>query len=457
MRSSLLLPLLASTVISLTAAAAKPRLTAEVLSQVPQKYDIQSKKYRYAKEELEELVGNCGPGVVAGATSRTGSASTNRCSFQVKLDDLFFRAPEEKTGFLPDPDWAFGDGVTFVEPKVGELPDSFDLRDLMKGGQPELKKQNCGDCWAWATHHGLELARAVHDSVAVDHSVQSVLSCSGEGSCRGGYMSAVDFLRHGLPHEVDFPYAGRDTKCKYSSSDMAAGWDAKTIGTPYVGNSLTHSRANHLATGIFREGNKVQQMMAAIYQWKSPLVVTVAAYSMSGSGIYDSCSAINSDGNHMVVITGWDTVDGKRIAHVWNSWGKSHGNNGVSRIQWECGEGRLNRGLGQLAKIVQYRPACTPPDANQDYLHEIMQGQSVAIGTAQAPGATCSWLPTQGLSDPNSCVTSASPQLSTEYHLSVQNPCGTSSSMTLVYVWGVNRNAKVEKVRTVFGDAVYKF
>lgn len=455
MRPSILIPVLGSIVLNVAAVAAKPKLTAEILSRVPEKYNINSKKYRAQKEELEDLIESCGEGVVEGAVSRTGEALANRCSFHVKLDDLFFRPMANKTGLLPDTEWAYQDGVTFFEPTVADVPDSFDLRDLMTNGQPELRTQKCGDCWAWATHHGLELARAVHDQKAVDHSIQTVLSCSKAGSCNGGYMSAVDFLKNGLPYEADFPYAAGDKACKYSSADISKGWDAKTTGTPNVGNSLAHSRGRHLADENYREGSRVQQMMAAMYQWKSPLVVTVSAYSISGAGIYNSCSAINSGGNHMVTIIGWETVDGKRIAKVWNSWGHSHGEKGVSKIQWECGDNKLNRGLGYSAKIVQYKPPCAPPNASQVYMQEIQKGQSIQIGAQQAPGATCSWTPTQGLADPNACVTTANPNMTTEYHLSVQNACGKSSSMTLVYVWGVNRGGKPDMVRTPFGDVAY--
>lgn len=432
-------------------------LSPEVLKVVPGQYNLNSPQYRFAKKELETTVRMCGPGVVEGAVARDGSALENRCTYQIKLDELFFTPPKDKTGLLQDPNWAYQDGVTWVEAAPQDIPEKLDLRDLMKNGIPDLRKQNCGDCWAWATHHGLELARAVHDQTVFDHSIQTVLSCSRAGSCGGGYMKAVDFLIHGLPMESEFPYAGSDKSCKFSSSDISNGWTGKIISAPYIGSSMTYSRALRDADGRYREGTKVKSMMAAMVEWKSPLVVTVDAYSISGSGIYSSCSAINSGGNHMVAISGFETVNGKRIAQVWNSWGKSHGENGVSRIQWECGDGRLNRGLGTSAKIVQYKPACTPPNAAQPFLHEIAAGGSVQIGVEQSPGTTCVWAPTDGLADPNACVTIAKPAQSTEYHLTATNPCGTSSSMTLVDVWlkGMARNT-TRMLLTPFGEIPYQ-
>lgn len=434
---------------------AKSYFPRSVLEAIPSKYDIEAPEHSGAKAELKELLEACGPGVIQGARSRDGKKLRNKCTFEVALDDLFFQ--KEKTGFIEKPEQFYQDGVTFVEASPKEaLLDSFDIRDLMKNGLPDLRKQLCSDCWAWATHHGLELARAVHEQKVYDHSVQAVISCSHEGSCRsGGSMDAVDFLKHGLPYESEYPYKANDSACKYSNSQINTGWDGKTIATPYIGNSLMYSLYNRKRGGSFREGPKVQNIMAAMQQWKGPVVVTVEAYSVSGSGIYNNCSAINSGGNHMVNIVGWEMVNGKRVAHVWNSWGKSHGVDGVSRINWECGDGRLNRGLGRYAKIVQYKSACSPPDAAQTYLHETIAGQTVQIGKEQNPGTTCTWLPKEGLSDPNSCVTQAKPNQSTEYHLTASNACGTSSSMTLVYLWGQNRKAKDIRIKTPFGETPY--
>lgn len=438
--------------VSLNAQSAIPF---EVLKLVPEDVDLESPQYLAAKNELAQLVKNCGSGVIKGAIDSKGNVLENQCGFQVELDSLFFEGPETKTGLIIDKNWAYRDGVEWYLPKDQTVPESFDLRDLMTSGIPEIKKQQCGDCWAWSTHHGLEIARAVHDGKVVDHSIQTVLSCSRAGSCNGGYMKAVDFLLHGLPEEADFPYAGYDKNCKYTSTQISTGWEPKMLSTPYVGESKRYSLAMRTKNGDYREGTKVKEMMAAMNDSKGPLVVTVSAYSISGNGVYNSCSAINSGGNHMVAIVGWDNENGKRNAHVWNSWGKSHGDNGVSRIQWECGDGRLNRGLGVSAKIVQYKPACVPPTAAQKYLHELKKGESVQIGVEPKEGTTCQWLPTEGLSDPKSCNPVAKPEQSTEYHLSVTNSCGTASSMTLVDIMTGNKTGR-RKILTPHGLIIVK-
>jgi len=426
----------------------------EVTKEVPVK---KLQDFPWAEQEVMEHIALCGVGVVE------GQEGPNKCSYHIKVDDLMYQHPSLKTGLLHDPEFAFK-GASFYEPddmKEEDIPDSFDLRDLMKNGVPDIRQQNCGDCWAWATHHGLEIVRAVHDQKNFDHSVQTVLSCSKHGSCNGGYMSAPDFLlNRGLPYEPDFSYQGKDARCKFSSDELAKGWEGKVISAPYIGKSSWHSRG-----APEREGTKVKAMMEAMLKLKSPLVVTVAAYSSSG-GVVDSCSAINSGGNHMVAIVGWEMWKGKRVAHVWNSWGKSHGENGVSKIVWECGDGRLNRGLGVDARVYEYKgvnppdPCELPENVIEKPKHMMFLGSSVKLGRAPKKAQTCKWIPADGIDNPNSCETYASPNRSTEYHLEASNACGKVSGISQVDVYGpmgklddsvltpfgiINRNKKENK------------
>ncbi|NBT58007.1 hypothetical protein EBT16_04400 [bacterium] len=420
----------------------------EVEEVVPKNIDIHSAEYVFARREILELIEACGPGVFQGVSNRK---EKNRCSFEVALDADFFLPPWMKTGLLPEEDWAYQDGVVWVQPKPVEVPENFDLRDLMFNGVPEIKKQNCGDCWAWSTHHGLEISRAVHDQEVHDHSIQTVLSCSDKGSCNGGYMSAVGFLAHGLPYEEQFPYSGNNARCKYSEAEIEEGWDGKIISAPYIGSSKDFSRSKQTKDGIYR-ATDLKEMTQAMVEWKAPLVVTVAAYNLSGPGVYDECSAVNSGGNHMVAIVGWELWQEKLVAHVWNSWGKKHGQDGVSRILWDCGKGRLNRGLGVSARVVQYKAQCQTPYPAQKAKHVLTgEDNGVEIGLNLEKGTQCSWLPKEGLEDPESCQTTASPNDTTEYHLTAKNECGTASSMTLVEVKPPRGHSKTGWIKTPFG------
>lgn len=406
-----------------------------------------------AKAFLAEEVEKCGAGVIQGAKDEQGNPIKSECGYSFKVDREFIKNHQERTGLIHDPELYQHAGVTFYEPIHMAVPEDFDLRDLMKKGWQKPKQQQCGDCWAWSTHHALEIILMLNGKLE-DRSVQTVLSCSGTGTCRGGTMATPNFLvRSGVPMEDEYPYRNGVTgSCPFSSSELASGWDPKAIDAPYIGNSMMYSRGALNATQR-RDGSKLAMRKAAIFQNKSPLVSTVAAYSISGDGVYDRCSAINSGGDHMVVEIGWDGGN----QHVYNSWGPGHGKDGVSRIQAECGEGRLNRGLGVSSRVVMYKPSCTPPGdvAFEKPEYMIISGSALKLGSKQPAGVKCAWTPTTGVADPNACETFVSPERTTEYHLAATNDCGTTSAMTTVRVLSeTTRMVKDDTILTPFGVVV---
>lgn len=409
--------------------------------------------YPEAEAYVNEQIALCGEGVVEGSAS----GARNDCGFKFKVDDEFIKN-HNRPGLLHDENWPYQEGeMWFTAADTVEVPEEFDLRSLLKEPFPSPRQQKCGDCWFWSTHHAMEMVRALAGEGTLDLSVQTGLSCSRHGSCNGGYMTAVGWLvGRGLPMENSFPYVGRDVSCKFSKEELEAGWEGKPFGAPSIGSSLNYSR---FFKGDFREGNKVKNITSAMAQQKGPVVVTVAAYSSSG-GVVDSFSAINSGGNHMVTLTGWRTINGKKVAHVYNSWGTGHGDGapigdiktpGVSSIVWEKSDGQLNRGLGVSARILQYKSPCQPPEA---YIgkaeYQLLVGNSVKLGKPQE-GVTCKWSPLDGLSDPNSCETIATPDTTTEYHLEVTNTCGTSSAQALVEVLGPVMKTGPRKILTPHG------
>lgn len=394
--------------------------------------EINLDRFPKAKEYLVEEISNCGGGVVSNAKLKEGEKPLpNRCEYTFAVDQEFLLDHQNHTGLIIEDDQYTQAGATFYEPTFREYSQDYDLRTYAKNGLNIPKQQQCGDCWAWSTHHALEIFEAVHYGVLDDRSVQTVLSCSGYGTCGGGTMSTPLYLaEHGVPGESEFPYKNGVTGiCKFSKTEQ--NWEPKALSVPYVGSSMMHSRGA-LTAAQRQDGDKVAMMKTAIEKNKAPLVVTVKAYSMDGPGVYDNTSAINSGGDHMVDVIGWDGPN----AHVYNSWGPEHGENGISRILWEDGPGRLNRGLGRSARVVLYRPACKLPDVSFAQAgFTIISGSAVKIGKAQPANHKCSWTPTTGLDNPTACETYAAPLHATEYHLTVTNDCeGKASAMQTIRV-----------------------
>lgn len=341
----------------------------------------------------------------------------------------------QKTGFIYQDDWALKDGVKFTQAtskEVADTPEEYNFLLMGKASEVKLNVQRCGDCWSQASTKNLELLIAGHENRLPQLSVQTQISkCSSHGSCGGGYMSAPSFLvKHGNPFESQDPYKAKNTSCKFSKSELETGFENTLVSAPYVGTSLEHSRYYH-SKGL-RSGAKVTQIKALMYKHKSPAVTTIKAVSHTG-GIVKSCASINSGGNHMQNIVGWYQHEGDEVATLFNSWGKSHGQNGITHIKWECGKGRLNRGVGNSTRIYINEACKNPADAYTGSPQNVIIGNSVMLGKAN-PNQKCEWFPKNGLTHPLKCETLATPAVSTEYHVRAITECGEQTAMTVVTV-----------------------
>lgn len=404
-----------------------------------------------AKRELDAHIKACGDDVVG---KYDGNPTSKGCTYKVAIDDIFLENEIVKTGLLHNQDWPHENGVVFTSPKSFAAPEKWSLLDYGVAKEVKKNRQTCGDCWSQASTKGLELIIAATDGKLVDLSVQTQISrCSNHGTCGGGYMSAPQFLvDHGNPFETQDPYKGRNSSCKFSSSELSQGFQYKPDSAPYVGSSLDYSR-------YFKPENrnpvKIEQIKAAMVKYRSPAIVTLAAISSSG-GVINTCSALNSDGNHMQDIVAWDG----NVAHVWNSWGTDHGNDGITAMRWDC-NGRLNRGLGKAARVYEYDWCENPADpwlaAPKEIFWKTSPASGVWIGRKPSHNQTCTITPADGLSDvdPSGCRAFASPDIATEYHIEAysQECDDTKSAMVLVvpFIEGLNNERRQKIIKTPHG------
>lgn len=200
-----------------------------------------------------------------------------------------------------------------------ELPSFYDWR-FYANGFPPVNRQVNSDCWAQGTVGVLEGLLKIHLQDSVRQSVQQVISCSNSGSAaNGGYFAHKYHQTFGAVSNEEFPYVGRDVRCKsgLQPSHSLAQWG-------YVG----------------QQGRKptTLQMKQAMME-HGPLGVTITAnnamQNFRGNGVFKGCS--NGGTNHIVVLVGWDDTEG--TDGVWimrNSWGTSHGENGYAKIPYGC-------------------------------------------------------------------------------------------------------------------------
>lgn len=205
---------------------------------------------------------------------------------------------------------------------VADLPSHYDLRDVVPGGLPEVKRQLNNDCWAQGSTAIIEINAALFFNDQSMMSVQQQISCSGRGTARnGGYFTHAYQKSFGQVDEPQFPYVGRDVRCKSGLTPVY-----KVADWGYVGGR------NRRPT--------FEEVKQAIHTYGA-VGITIAANGALSSfqnkakdAVFKGCSRGRT--NHIETVVGWD--DATKALLVRNSWGKSHGYQGYAWIPFGCSQ-----------------------------------------------------------------------------------------------------------------------
>ena len=230
-----------------------------------------------------------------------------------------------RLGFLFDEEVKSGKTESAPAVSGSSLPSQFDWRDNSGRNYvtPVRDQGDCGSCWAFAATGGLEAQVLIAlglPGVDVDLCEQIVLSCSGGGSCSGGYVStASDYLvGTGTNTESCYPYNESNGSCGAACSQ----WE---------------ETATQLADWFYVSSGGVADetaLKSAIYN-HGPVVAGFSVYAdfyNYSSGVYSYSSGAYK-GGHAVLVVGWDDSAGAFI--VKNSWGSSWGEDGYFRISYD--------------------------------------------------------------------------------------------------------------------------
>lgn len=188
---------------------------------------------------------------------------------------------------------------------------------------PAVRNQGtCGSCWAFGAMGAWEGVYSLRHNVKLDTSEQHVLTCSGAGTCGGGWYTPVYvwMIGTGARSEGGQPYLGSGSACQTAplGSYKVANWN-------YVTTSPGPAAAGVIKQALVTRG---------------PLVATIyatGAFQAYASGVFnENANPVQSNGtpviNHAIVIVGWD--DTKGAWRVRNSWSAGWGEGGYAWVAY---------------------------------------------------------------------------------------------------------------------------
>lgn len=212
-------------------------------------------------------------------------------------------------------------------PKCSAGLNHFDWVDRGKV-TPVDGPQGCGNCWSYSAVGSLEASYLARNGATFDGSEQQVVSCSGGGTCGGGWYAPVFqwFIAHGVGRDADLPDAGVNGVCPAA---MASPYRAVNWG--FVDTDHTIPSVAQIKQAICDHG----PISVAVYATPAFIAYTHGVFNETDySGL-----------NHAVILTGWDET--KASWHLKNSWGTGWGESGYMWIRYNS-----NR-IGYAAAWVQ--------------------------------------------------------------------------------------------------------
>ncbi|KAL2496827.1 Cysteine proteinases superfamily protein [Forsythia ovata] len=186
------------------------------------------------------------------------------------------------------------------------VPPSIDWRK--RGAVTPVKNQgSCGSCWAFSAVAAIEGINKIKTGKLVSLSEQELIDCdynTGNQGCEGGYMEkAFAFIKKigGITTEHDYPYVGKNNKCK-----------------------TTEEKERAVVRKLY------------LLQWQNNqchVAIDAGGYDFQlySSGIFSGYCG--KDLNHGVAAVGYGEANGEKYWLVKNSWGANWGEAGYIKMK----------------------------------------------------------------------------------------------------------------------------
>lgn len=223
-----------------------------------------------------------------------------------------------------------GDGMMLKSASATSMVENWDWRNRHgKNWITDVKNQStCGSCWSFAATGATEALVNLfyNQSLNMDLSEQNLLSCSGAGSCTGGYPSiALDYIKNtGIIDEAAFPYSATDQVCTNKSSSPAD--QIKIGGRVDFGSSTYPVSEDNLKKMLIKYG----PLSGGLLDWSHAM--TLVGWQVVKEGDRFFYRNLNKSTIWYTVPAG-STLIGKTVWIFKNSWGSSWGDGGFIYVE----------------------------------------------------------------------------------------------------------------------------
>jgi len=227
----------------------------------------------------------------------------------------------------------------FATTLAGEIPESYDLRELHPQCMRILNQGNCGSCWAFSATQALtdRFCIATNGTSMPDLvlSPQYQVNCDTSNSaCQGGLtLGAYKFMQHsGVDTLSCTEYVsgttGRAGRCVNKCDSDANQFQLSYSSSAY---SLVGRTLNDTITNIQRDIMNYGSVSVSFIVYTD----FVSFFSKNPKGIYKKTPGATARGGHAVKAVGWGVSDDSTKTPYWiiaNSWGEDFGDNGYFKI-----------------------------------------------------------------------------------------------------------------------------
>ncbi len=223
-----------------------------------------------------------------------------------------------------------GDGIKLKSATTSAMVENWDWRNRhSKNWMTDVKTQGaCGSCWAFASTGATEaLVNLFYNQpLNMDLSEQNILSCSGAGSCSGGYPSiALDYIKNtGIIDEAAFPYTATDQSCTNKSSSPTE--QIKIGGRVDFGSAAYSASEDNLKKMIIKYG----PMSGGLLDWSHAMTLVGWQVVKEGDRFY--YRDLNRY-TYFYTIPAGSSLIGKTVWIFKNSYGSAWGDAGYVYVE----------------------------------------------------------------------------------------------------------------------------